>query len=209
MNSSRGTLVVIGAWAWTLSAVFYIAQAVVQAASVRPYSMLTQPISDLANTACGPSICSPLHDLMNATFIAVGLLHAIGAVAIQHAWPPSLRRRAATVLLALAGANLVIVGLSPENVAFGRHVVAAALGLGGLDLGILLLGLAAPGRLGRAAQAAGVAGLLGFVLFFGPDLGLPRGLTERLADYPPAAMIVVFGVAVLSGSRSPRAAPSR
>src|SRR6185312_1598211 len=82
--------IVIGASCWTLSIVFFVGPAIVQSASARPYSLATNLISDLGNTACGPDICSPLHGLMNATFFVVALFHILGAITTYSAWP---RRR--------------------------------------------------------------------------------------------------------------------
>jgi hypothetical membrane protein len=114
-----GPVVMFGAVCWTLSVLYFPAQAIVQAASARPYSLATDLISDLGNSACGPTVCSPLHGLMNASFIAVGLLHWAGALATQQAWPPGrqrtlsaalLTRTLGAALLALAGIGLLLVG---------------------------------------------------------------------------------------------------
>ncbi len=56
--------VTLGAVLWTLSIVFFVVQIIAQAASSRPYSLATNLISDLGNTACGPAVCSPLHTLV-------------------------------------------------------------------------------------------------------------------------------------------------
>jgi hypothetical protein len=61
--------IIFGAACWTLSIVFFVGQAIVQAAFAAPYSLTTTLISDLGNTACGPHICSPLYAFMNATFV--------------------------------------------------------------------------------------------------------------------------------------------
>src|ERR1035438_2403583 len=45
--------IVFGAACWALSIAFFVNQAIVQAASARPYSLATNYISDLGNTACG------------------------------------------------------------------------------------------------------------------------------------------------------------
>jgi hypothetical membrane protein len=66
--------------------VFFADQAIVQAASAAPYSLTTNLISDLGNTACGSDICSPLHAFMNTTFVVVGVFHGLGAITTYHAW---------------------------------------------------------------------------------------------------------------------------
>jgi hypothetical membrane protein len=203
--------VVLGAACWTLTVAFFVDQAIAQAASTAPYSLATNFISDLGSTACGPSVagshgavCSPLHGLVNATFIAVGLLHTIGAIATRRAWGP--RRLAVTGLafLAVAGTGLTLAGLSPENVDLGLHTVGAVYGIVCLNVAMVLLGLVLlrPARgLGVLAFAAGVVGLLGFVLFTNAP-GLPAGITERVAVYPADVAVIVLGVFLLVSARA-------
>lgn len=194
--------VILGAACWVLTITFFIDQAIVQAASTAPYSLATNFISDLGSTVCGPSIagshavlCSPLHGLMNGTFIAVGLLHTIGAVATRRAWPPRWLAMAGLVLLGIAGTGLTLAGMSPENVNLGLHSLGAVYGIVGLNAAMVLLGVAllpAARWLGGLALAAGIVGLIGFVLFTNaPDL--PAGITERIAVYPADVVVIVVG----------------
>ncbi|HKI58492.1 MAG TPA: DUF998 domain-containing protein [Trueperaceae bacterium] len=190
--------VVFGAACWALSIVYFIVQAIAQAASTRPYSMATNVISDLGNTACGAAMCSPLHGLMNVTFVVVGAFHWIGAIATYRAWPRRWLSFVARALLALSGAFLVVVGLSPENLKPYPHVLGAMVGLVALNLAMIALAgaIGAARRwLGGMALVAGTAGLLGFALLVS-GTG-PPGATERLADYPGAVMVIVLGVYLL------------
>jgi hypothetical membrane protein len=203
--------VTVGAACWALSIAFFVDQAIVQAAWTRPYSLATNFISDLGSTMCGPSpvaghhadVCSPLHGLMNGTFIAVGLLHLLGAVLTRDAWPRRPASAAGLVLLAVAGAGLVVVGLAPEDVNLGLHTLGALVGLVCLNAAMILLGLAvvrAERWFGVLALVVGIAGLVGLILFTSSAGGLPVGTTERVADYPAAAMVVVFGVYLLASA---------
>jgi hypothetical protein len=79
---------------WILTLEFFAGQAVAQAAWRTPYSLLTNSISDLSNTACGswpPAsvhlaslglsatyVCSPRHSVMNVSFSATGVLILLG-----------------------------------------------------------------------------------------------------------------------------------
>ncbi|HET9849281.1 MAG TPA: DUF998 domain-containing protein [Candidatus Dormibacteraeota bacterium] len=192
--------VVFGAACWALSVVFFLDQAIVQLAFARPYSLQTNLISDLGNTACGPDICSPLHTFMNATFIAVGLLHWAGAVATWRAWPSGGPSVAGKVVLAFAGWCLAYAGANPENLRPALHTFGAVGGLISLNLAMILLGMAVVGAarwLGGMALVAGIVGLVGFGLLLSGGVGLPIGVTERIADYPGAAMIVVLGIFLL------------
>lgn len=201
-------LVVIGAACWALSIVVFVDQAIAQAASARPYSLATNLISDLGNTACGPLICSPLFRLVDVTFVVAGLCHTAGAVATWEAWPRRPQRAAGLVLLALAGVCLALAGLAPENVNLALHALGALVGIVSLNVATILLGatvLRAVRGLGAAALAAGGTGLVGTVLFLVPAAGVPPGLAERIADWPAAAMVVVLGAFLLRAAAAPRA----
>lgn len=195
-----------GAACWALSIVFFIGQAAGQAGSARPYSLITNLISDLGSTACGAVICSPLHGLVNASFVATGALHALG-ITTYGAWP---RRRLGYVgvqLVAIAGVGLILVGLLPEDVDPAGHAKGALTGLVCLNLTVIFLGLAVIGTarwLGAMSFGAGLIGFIGLGLFLGVR-ALPPGLTERFADYPGAIMLVLFGAVLLwSGRRQVR-----
>jgi hypothetical membrane protein len=178
--------------------------------------LATNLISDLGVTACGPysaashaDVCSPLHGLMNGTFIAVGSLHTIGAIATRCAWPGSRLTSFGLGLIALAGTGLTLAGLAPENVAPGLHTLGALYGIVALNVGMTLLGLAlqrAARRLGALMLVAGIAGLVGTVLFLSSAAGVPAGAAERIADYPAAAMLVVLGAYLLGSAVSTDAA---
>ncbi len=198
--------IVVGGALWTASVLFFVAQAVAQAASAAPYSLATNLISDLGNTACTPEICSPLHALVNAAFVVTGVCHAGGALAAFRARPRGLGRLGAALLVA-AGAGLAVAGLAPENVNPGAHAAGALGGLVCLNLGMLAVGLSTVLRsrwVGRLARGAGIVGLVGTGSFLA-GLG-PRGISERLADYPGAAMVVVLGVVLLLAAASARRA---
>ena len=200
-----GPDVIVGGVLWTASIVFFVGQAIAQAASTRPFDLATNLISDLGNTACGPAICSPLHGFMNATFIVVGLCHGFGALATYRAWPRrglgylGVLGHLGLLAVAIAGAGLVVAGLAPENVDAAAHATGALLGLVALNLGMIGLGLTvirARRPLGVLAFDAGVIGFIGLGLFLSGTTGAP-GVAERIADYPSAAMIVVLGVYLL------------
>jgi hypothetical membrane protein len=200
--------VILGAVGWTLSMVFFIGQAIAQTASTSPYGLATNFISDLGNTACGPfsdggyhaNVCSPLHGLMDVTFIVVGLLQIVGAITTREAWPRRRLTAFGLILLAIAGSCLIVVGFTPENVNLFLHGEAALLGLDCLSVAMILLGLSlvsASRGLGIAALAAGIVGPAGRVVFQYSLLGVPVGTAERIADYPATAMVVVLGAFLL------------
>jgi hypothetical protein len=201
--------VALGAACWVLTLVFFVGQAVAQAASTVPYSLAGNNISDLGNTACGTftqgayraDVCSPLHSVMNATFVLTGLLMLGGAVATRRAWPRRRLTTAGLVMLVLAGAGEVLVGFRPENVSLGLHALGAIFGIAGANVGVLLLA----GAVWRTAPwtailslVVGVLGLVSFLLFVSaPSVGVGTGLVERLAGYPVVVWMIVIGCFLL------------
>lgn len=199
--------VVAGAACWLLVIAFFVDQVIVQAATTLPYSINGNLISDLGITVCGPftnggyhaDVCSPLHGLMDGTFVVVGLLQVIGAIMTRKAWPlphayPGL------ALLAVGGIGLAVAGLAPENVNLSLHGNAASLGIDALNIGTIILGAAllrANPWLGSITLLAGILGIAGAIIFFHSLAGIPIGTAERLAVYPSLAMVVVLGVYLL------------
>lgn len=76
----------IGGWAQLSVVQYFVAEAaVIQAwAGPEPYSRATGYISDLGAVSCGVyaerAVCSPLHVLMNASFVVQGLALVLGAL---------------------------------------------------------------------------------------------------------------------------------
>ncbi len=204
--------IAVGGLCWLLTLVFFVGQALAQAATTSPYSLATNEISDLGVTTCGPlrvltyhaTVCSPLHGVMNGAFIATGLLSLLGVIGTYPAWP---RRRLATcglAVLALAGVGEMLAGLAPENVNPGLHVLGALLGLVGANIGLLLLGAAvwhARRWVSLVTVLCGLVGLFGLVI--APSAGMATGTAERLTGYPVVVwMVVVGGFLLWSAARS-------
>src|ERR1700722_19315337 len=63
---------------------YFVVQLLVALRWSPPYSISRNTISDLGNTACGSwngrYVCSPLHDLMNLSFIVLGITMLLGSV---------------------------------------------------------------------------------------------------------------------------------
>ena len=169
--------VTIGGVLWSASIVFFVSQAIVQAASVSSYSIATNLISDLGNTACGREICSPWHTFMNATFVFVGLCHCFGSIATRQSWPHTSGTFGVGVL-ALAGAGLIVAGLAPENVNVEAHSVGALVGLVCLNVAVIVLGsviVNVQRWLGVIAITAGSVGFIGLGLFLNQARPVPLG----------------------------------
>jgi hypothetical membrane protein len=198
----------LGAFVWTLAVQFFVAQIVVQSAWVTPFSLTQNFISDLGNTSCGPYppdsgmyVCSPWHTWMNASFILLGVIILVGAMLVRTTFPPGQSRAVGLMLLALAGAGIIAVGLFPEDVNIMCHRLGAAAHFILGNLGMVVLGIAlwtARRRPGLAiyTTVSGIVGLLATALFVSEHyLGLGIGGMERLAAYPLPLWLIVAGIA--------------
>jgi hypothetical membrane protein len=200
---------------------YAVAQIVVAASWNPPYDWFDNYISDLGNTACGmfavphatPAfVCSPLHAVMNASFVLSGLLVIACTGLLWGAWPGRKMMAGSQVLWIVAGLGKLGVGLAPENRNIALHTVAA-LNIPVGSAAVLLLSLAIL-RQRRALALVGLGlfamALIGTVSsiaaqFAGPALlfGLGVGGMERLASYPANVWLVALGsIAILE--RLPR-----
>ncbi|MGH7911821.1 MAG: DUF998 domain-containing protein [Candidatus Dormibacteraceae bacterium] len=194
---------------WLAIVQWFVVQGIVQLAWPHPYSAVRNAISDLGRLSCGPQLCSPWHDLMNASFVALGLCMAAGAVAAEASSPRVSRlSRAGAAVLALAGLGVILVGLVPEDTIAWLHMLGAGLAIVGGNAGTLLTGILLwrAGRLrwvGMLGCAAGVlgalfVGLLAVSLLSGALFDV-QGLLERGAVYPLLLAMIVSGGALVRG----------
>lgn len=160
-------------------------------------------ISDLGAPAVevfhGRAVNSPLHWVMNAAFLANGLLFLLGAMLLARAGR-SLRPRLFLAFAAAHGAGMLLVGLVPETVApplGSLHMVGALLAIGGGNAAIIFGGRLAGLRwLGLLLGLLGLASLL--ALAFPAALATcGGGLVERLSVYPITAWEVIAGLSLL------------
>ena len=111
----------IGAFLWSGCFQFFVAEQIARVACTTPYSMTRDYISDLGAVSCGVSaavrvqtaaqlhpeqvhaICSPLHWVMNSSFVLQGVLIFFGALLVRRCLPAGRGFTAALALLALAG----------------------------------------------------------------------------------------------------------
>ncbi len=208
LSASAGREIVLGSTCWVLTVLFFVGQAIAQAAVTTRYSLVANNISDLGRATCGPfslgtyhtEVCSPLHTVMNGTFVVVGLLLVVGAVALRRAWPPRRLTSVGIVLLALAGAGQVLAGLSPEDANGGLHILGAPFGIPLPPIAILLLA-ASVGPVDRVvvvlSVTLGVAGVVALALMIAAPWLLGMGATERLAAYPTYVWTIAIGSIVL------------
>lgn len=169
-----------------------------------PYNLARDTISDLGNTACGTfssrPVCSPLHGLMNASFIVLGAAMTTGSIVISRQFAKS---RAATVsfaAMAVSGIGVIIVGIFPENSIPAFHGLGAAISftLGNAALLIMAAAPMMPAGLRLYSFLSGTLAVLALVSYSGSHyLGLGEGGIERVVAYPQVVWLIVIGIFLL------------
>jgi hypothetical membrane protein len=213
----------VGAVMWIAGPVQYLtAQLVAQAAWRTPYSWMVNPLSDLGAVHCRRTgsgyplpryVCSPLHGVVNASVIALGVLLAGGVLLTAPCWGGGVASRGARILLIAGAAGSVMVGLVPEDVNPGLHVLGAFAGIVVGNGGFVLAGLtrrSSPlGRLRPVTLPLSILALTAAVLLF--TGGIPAGDfggVERLAVFPLRCWMVIAGIFLLrEAARSAGAGP--
>ncbi|HVA11531.1 MAG TPA: DUF998 domain-containing protein [Candidatus Dormibacteraeota bacterium] len=195
----------IGPAIWILSVQYFIIQIITALAFRTTYSLRFNTISDLGNSACGNYssryVCSPQHNLMNASFILLGLTMASGSLLIYQGFKRDRVTLMGFGLMAIAGFGTLIVGLFPENTISFLHIFGASLPflLGNAGLVILSISLNIPRLLRYYTFLTGVIALIALVFFYtGHYLSLGLGGMERLVAYPQTFWLIVFGVYISS-----------
>jgi len=169
------------------------------------YSLVTNTISDLGNTACGrydnAYVCSPRHTLMNVSFIFLGVVMVAGSALLYQEITAQRRERVAGLLgfglMALAGLGAILVGAFPENTSGALHITGAGLAIGAGNLGIFVLGalLSLPEAMRRYMLLFSVTSLTALVLFAAHRyFGIGAGTMERIAAYPETIWLISFGL---------------
>ena len=182
------------------SAQYFAVQAVVASGWSPPYSLRTNTISDLGNTGCGRfnarPVCSPLHELMNISFLVLGTTMVIGSVLMYYAVPTRRRTRWGFGAMVVAGLGVVLVGQFPENTVSALHGIGAGLPftVGNVAVVALALTLPLPRSIRVLSVIAGVVALVALVSYTSNhDWGLGQGGIERVVAYPQTVWLVVVG----------------
>lgn len=200
----------IGAAAWVASGLLLPLQVVVALQWPEGYSVANNAISDLGVTTCGRfseglqqvrQVCSPWHAVFNGGMVVSGVLTAVGAI-LLHGWWRGRPGRVGTILMAVAGVAVTIVGLAPWDVAPGLHDGAALVQAVAQWLAMILLAVAGSGGFRWLTLAAVALSVAGFVAFLsaaeGTEVGgVSFGLAERLSFDTLALWTAAVGVAVL------------
>lgn len=194
--ASRPLRHTLAAFAWTLTFAYMAAELTTAIAWKTGYSFRYDTISDLGVTACTPSMCSPLHLLMNATFVALGLLTILGAIGFRDYIPPGRRQIWIVALAVVIGLSTAATGVFPSNDGIVIHGLAVLPALVSRHIVLILLSIWLWKQRPLVAVWSAVcasAGITGTVLLM---IGLQVGISERLVFYPLPAWMAVTGAAV-------------
>lgn len=189
----------VAAIAWTLTFAYLAVELVTAVAWKTGYSFRYDTISDLGVTACTPALCSPLHLLMNATFVALGLLTIVGAIGFRDYLPIGSRQWSIVALAIVIGLSTAATGVFPSNDGIVIHGLAVLPALVSRHIVLVLLAI----WLWRQRRLVAVwsavcasAGITGTLLL---TIGLQVGITERLVFYPLPTWMAVTGAVMVFG----------
>ncbi|WP_433657488.1 DUF998 domain-containing protein [Nocardia sp. CA-128927] len=183
-------------FAWALTFLYLVAELVTATAWKTAYSFRHDTISDLGITACTPNMCSPLHLLMNATFVTLGLLTIAGAIGFRDFLPRGRRQWSIVALAVIIGLSTAATGLVPSSDGVVVHFLAVLPAFVSRHIVLILLTVWLWKQRRLAAVWAAVcasAGIAGMVLL---AIGLQVGITERLVFYPLPTWMAVTGAAI-------------
>ncbi|MCW1907912.1 MAG: DUF998 domain-containing protein [Candidatus Saccharibacteria bacterium] len=207
---------IAGSLLWVSSLQYFVVQIIAAAAFEGGFSIASNTISDLGNSVCGlygdRYVCSPLHPLMNASFILVGTTQLLGAALLYKSMKSSRLRLFGFGSMVLAGVGTIVVGIFPENTIGTLHVIGAALPFVFGNLSMIALGsqLKLPRWLKTYSYVSGILGLLALVLFLLKMYpGIGQGGMERIVAYPQTMWMVVVGLNYLYHKKTRGAATGR
>lgn len=208
MSTFRERYPRLGPLLWIAAIQYFLVQLLVARDWVPAYSITHNTISDLGNTACGTYVssyvCSPLHGLMNVSFIVLGACMALGALLISTLYKKTLASLVGFSCLVAAGIGTILVGIFPENTISGAHILGAALAflIGNIGLVVLGFGLSMLKPLRIYTLASGIIALLALVFFVTHTyLGIGEGGMERISAYPQTLWLIAFGIHVITYQR--------
>jgi hypothetical membrane protein len=212
----------VGAWSVLSVLQYFAAEAAVIGAwaGPRPYDRRTGYISDLGALRCGiydgRDVCSPLHLLMNASFVVQGLGMLLGALllgsgllcvaarpgAVIHPRRHRKHRLAALwvrLLTGTAGAGTILVGLVPEDAGSTWHYTGALMYFIAGAAAVVLLGTLWLNQspLGWFILVCGLASLAALVTGGLTQMHVPEpGTLERLMGYPVTLGVATSGLVI-------------
>lgn len=199
---------------WIGTVQFFLGQFIVQLAATG-YSVISDDISFLAVTSCEPfadplsgqpvQVCSPLHAVMSSSLVATGLMVTVGAILSFPAWPKVPRGLLGVWLVTLAGLGTVASGVFSVDRSPGTHGAGALAYFVMVNLGTILIATATWSRarwFSAYSLATGTISAVAFLLYASQiDLGLGRGIIQRIARYPSIIWFIITGSLLIRSTR--------
>ena len=190
---------------WLFSWQYFVCQIIVAASWREPYSLANNYISDLGNTVCGPYqlnyVCSPLHLLMNLSFVVQGIILIVGAILLARRHSADIWLRWGLIGLGIGGIGSIFVGLFPENTLEYIHYTGAILAFVAGNLGLIILSksqLSLTPALRCLSSAGGIIGLFALMLIAAHQyIGLGIGGLERVVAYPQTLWVIAYAISQL------------
>jgi hypothetical membrane protein len=200
--------------------VYVVTEAIAAAAWTHPrYNYAENYVSDLGvtgprETFLGHDIYSPLALVMNAGFIADGLLALLATILILR-FRASRRAKAIWILSVLFAVGITLVGvfhgsqLSEQAGTIGFHFLGAPVAIIAGNVVTILAGTGAAAlgldpRLRRPLIIAGIAGIAALaaeIVVMGGAPSFPAGICERLAVYAVLASQLILGLGAIGVRR--------
>lgn len=216
-SQRRSVLGIAAAILFIVAGVQYlVAETVAASAYQTPaYSYASNFISDLGAPDCstfqGREICSPLHTVMNAGFIAQGALFVVASFLLMRL----VSGRARNVYLAIAliyGVGTFLVGYfhgsteATENGTVDYHYIGASMAILGGNVAAIVAGfqwrrLEMPRWFGITSIVLGFIGVASAVVLATTFGILPPGIPERASVYTITAWQILTGIVLLVGLR--------
>jgi hypothetical membrane protein len=152
-------------------------------------------------------VCSPLHDLMNTSFVLNALLTILGIVLIWKFLPQIKKVHTGLRLIVIGSIGLIGVGLVPEDVNFLVHAISAGALFILTNIGLIVLGKGLQyqeewknfGIYTTFSGAVGITALILSPVGIHPAVGI--GLMERIVAYPLNIWLIVAGAYFLIHKR--------
>ncbi|MBW4079370.1 MAG: DUF998 domain-containing protein [Acidobacteria bacterium] len=172
-----------------------------------PYNVSRDTISDLGITTCGRFnaryVCSPLHQVMNLSFVLLGVTMVMACTLLQHLFSTvrSRWRNTGFILVGIGGFGVILVGIFPEDTIPFLHGIGAALPFLLGNIGVVVLGFSLPVLRGFRlfTLMSGFVALVAVAFYAtGHFLGLGEGGIERVVAYPQTIWLIAFGVHLLT-----------
>jgi len=191
----------LGAILYVSTIQYFLVQLLVSLRWSPPYSLSRNTISDLGNTVCGKfngrHVCSPLHSLMNVSFVLLGLAMIGGSLLVCRYVSTSRAQTVGFMSVAVGGVGAVMVGIYPENTIPALHGIGASLPFLVGNIGLLVVGfsIGGPAALRVYTVLSGSVALI-FLVFYaaGHYFGLGEGGIERVVAYPQTVWLIFFGI---------------